>query len=171
MKGSSGVFVRRLWHWFIYGDWYGNNINSGYHKHFHKVVIYRLLGAVTVVYVGLWLFLYHRGLYEIPYELRFFWALTLLGYILLKEVYRWTRILIANQWGEIFAWLVIVAFTWMNVANLYYKIKYGIPFQRLPDGAFEGACEAFVLLVGSNISSALEYRRNGTKAKPKTCGE
>ena|SRR3989338_4336677 len=153
------VFARTLMHWFVYGDWYGNNINNGYHKHFHKVVLYRLLGISTIIYIGLWILLFHKGLYEIPYELRFFWMLTLLGYTILKETYRWVGARVATHWGEMFAWSVIAAFTWMNCVNLYYRIEYGIPFQRLPEGALESACEAFVLLIGSNISSVLEYRR------------
>ncbi|OGF73816.1 hypothetical protein A3J56_02185 [Candidatus Giovannonibacteria bacterium RIFCSPHIGHO2_02_FULL_46_20] len=167
------VFARKLWHWLVYGDWYGNNINNGYHKHFHKVVLYRLLGFVTIAYVGLWFFLFHKGLYEIPYELRFFWMLTLFSYAVLNQVYRWTGIHNSNHWGEFFAWLVIAAFSWMNGVNLYYKIEYNLPFQRLPEGVFESTCEAFALVVCSNIFTALYYRKNKLELKqePQRCGE
>lgn len=158
--------LRKFWHWFVYGDWHHND--NGYPKHAHKVLFFRLLGIATIIYLGLWLYLFHNNMKEISPGLQSFWMLTLAGYAALNNAYKWIGVKTPDHWGELFAWLVIATFSWMEAVNMYNKVVLGLDFRHLPDGAYEATCEALILLVFSNIFSIYINKKNEQKLKNNT---
>ncbi|MBI4837113.1 MAG: hypothetical protein HY813_01750 [Candidatus Portnoybacteria bacterium] len=108
---------------------------------------------------------FHCQLPNVPHELRFFWGVTLLGYVVLKEVFRWHGLSegMAGHWGELYVALVIGSFLWMQGWNLVRLWVYGVSCLTVPEGAVEGAIEALTLWIASVISSLLHYNRKNGK--------
>lgn len=138
----------------------------GFPKRFHKVWMYRVLGLLTIVYIILQLIQFYCQFKDPPCEFRWFWMVSLLGYVLLKEVFRWNDVEESTaRWGEVYVILVIGSFLLMQGVNIVRLWAYGMPNLVLPDGALEGALEALVLWVGSTISAATHHsKRNNNNS-------
>jgi hypothetical protein len=141
---------------------------NSFPKRVHKIWLYWLLGIFTLIFVGLQMIQFHCQLPNIPHELRFFWGVTLLGYVILKEVFRWHGLDegMAGHWGELYVILVVGGFLWMQGFNIVRLWIYGAPCFVIPEGAIEGAIEALVLWIISVISSLLHHAKKNNNNKP-----
>jgi len=135
---------------------------NNFPKRVHKVWLYWLLGIFTTIFIGLQLLQFHCQLPNLPHELCFFWGVTLLGYVVLKEVFRWHNLEegMAGHWGEVYVMLVVGSFLWMEGWNIVRLWSSGLLPLAIPAGASEGAIEALALWILSVISTVIYHQRN-----------
>ena len=148
---------RRAFEWLLYGNLAEDRKKLP--KFGAKTLIFRILGVFTTGYVAIQLYVFHRQLDSIPYEIVHAWMIWLLGYIVLKESFRWISLGASNHFGEIFVLLIVGTFCWMETFNLYQHWFRGKPYLKIPGGYYESMIEAFILLVLSSISSALHHKK------------
>ncbi len=141
---------------------------TNFPKRMHKTWLYWMLGLFTIVYVSLQLVQFHCQLPNIPHELRLFWMATLLGYVAIKEAFRWFSLEdgLTGHWGEFYVLLVVSSFLWMEGWNIVRLWICGTNCLIIPEGAIEGAVEALALWVISMMSSLWHHnKRNGNNNK------
>lgn len=131
-----------------------NNQLNLFPKTQHKIWLYKFLGWFTILYVILQLSAFHLQLASMPHGIVFFWAATLLCYVILNIASKYAGLnSTKSQKGEAYAILVIGTFLWMNFFNLVRKWGYNKEYLEMPEFITESAIEALILLVASVVFS------------------
>ncbi|GEM_PF-3733315 len=128
--------------------------------------LYKGVAFATLAYVALSLVRFHGRFPYLPYELAIIWAVSLLCYASLKEVFRWNDVGDEEVYhGELWAGLVLAGAAWMIAWNIGRSWIFNLPANPFPEDYGAATAETIVLYTLSIISSFL-YKYKRTTRQP-----